>query len=197
MGTGGCRYGAGRPGWRRRCEFSLPLDVRRLHQRGHLRPGSQFGWHWTRDGEEIGSIGLSTHAQSVHLSYTRTARGEPETKSYNVPLVYTPCYFGGTRPWFICPWCDRRCAVLYGISGDGYFACRRCMRLGYASESEDRTSRLWRKQRKLEARLAGDYRRPKGMWQRTYQRICDRIEEIEEAKDLGFYVQALKFLRRL
>jgi len=52
--------------------------------------------------------------------------------------------------------------------------------------------RLWRKQRKLEAKInwiAGEMAdRPKGMRKRTFERILDRIYTIEEAKDAEFFV---------
>jgi hypothetical protein len=85
--------------------------------------------------------------------------------------------------WFGCPWCGRRCAIIYGVSGDGYFGCRRCLRLGYSSEAESPMDRLWRQQRKLEDRLGDNYRRPKWMRMRTYERIWAKIDEIEERKD--------------
>jgi hypothetical protein len=56
MGTGGSRYGAGRPGWRRKCEHYLRFDVRNLHRVTRLRPG-RLGWQWTRDGEQIAISG--------------------------------------------------------------------------------------------------------------------------------------------
>ena len=54
---------------------------------------------------------------------------------------------------FRCPRCGDRCVVVY--FGGGTFACRKCMRLGYASEAETMIGRLWRKQKKIERRLAG------------------------------------------
>src|SRR5262245_56821253 len=142
MGTGGSRYGAGRPGWRRKCEHSLALDVRRLHARGCLEPGSSWGWHWSRDGERGGDIGFTVYPSTVELSYARTREDENrQTFRYHVPLERTPCRFGGCRTWFRCPRCHRPCALIYGVSRDGYFACRLCLRLAYASECESRMDR--------------------------------------------------------
>ena len=70
------------------------------------------------------------------------------------------------------------------------------MRLGYASEAEDALSRLWRKQRKLEAKLTKEGSRPKGMRQKTYDRLCAKIDSVEQAKDGLFYLAALAFTRR-
>ncbi len=51
-------------------------------------------------------------------------------------LVWTPCNFGGFRPWFVCPGegCGRRVAILYG-PGQGQMLCRHCRNLNYASQS--------------------------------------------------------------
>ncbi len=47
--------------------------------------------------------------------------------------------------------------------------------------------RLWRKQRKIERRLIYDgsyYQKPKGMHWRTFKRLTDKVDEIEEQKDI-------------
>jgi len=71
------------------------------------------------------------------------------------------------------------------------------MCLGYSSEAEDTCSRLWRKQRKLEARLGENGERPQGMHQRTYERICAKLDAVEGAKDLDFLNGAASLMRRL
>jgi hypothetical protein len=184
MGRGGSRYGAGRPGWRRKCEHSLPLDIRALHRRGRLVPGTSFSWSWTRDGEPYGNISLASRENSVQLWYMWTPSGrEPQRMVYDVCIERTPCQYGGSRPWFRCPWCKRRCALLYGVSGDGYFGCRLCLRLAYASEAESPIDRCWRQQRKIEGKLTEEGDRPKRMHRRTFERLCQRWEAIEERKD--------------
>lgn len=193
MGSGGSRYGAGRPGWRRRCEHKLALDVRKLHRRGALVPGTSSAWGWSYDGERCADIGVVGGANHIRLAYVRAREGrEPEHFGYDIPLVHTGCHFGGRRPWFRCPWCDRRCALVYGLSRDGYFACRRCMRLGYASESEDRTGRLWRKLHKLERRLADGEYKPKRMRWKTFAEIRARMDAVDEALDCDFFERAVR-----
>jgi hypothetical protein len=197
MGTGGSRYGAGRPGWRRKCEHLVSLDVRQLHRKGLLNTGSSFSWHWSRGGEPSGSLSARIEPESLTLSYQWTpSGGDPLARSTKFRLSHTNCHFGGVRHWLRCKWCGRRCAIVYGLSGDGYFACRRCLRLGYASEAEDRLGRLWRKQRKLEARLGDNHQKPKWMRMRTYERIWTQINEVEEMKDQAFYLGAMAILRR-
>jgi hypothetical protein len=183
VGTGGARYGAGRPGWRRKCESMLRLDVRRLSRKGVLHPGSYVSLGWTRDGEQYANIGIYSSESSVRLSYSCTRDDEPRNMHYDVSITRTLCRLGGSRPWFLCPRCWRRCAVLYGLARDGRFGCRVCLRLAYASEAESPIDRCWRQQRKIEAKLTDDGERPRGMRRRTFERLCARWEAVEERKD--------------
>ena len=70
------------------------------------------------------------------LMYTVTDRdGNKTDYDDKVNLVTTPCYFGGVRYWFGCPWCGRRVAVLYLAPGDVNFRCRNCNNLSYHSRN--------------------------------------------------------------
>jgi hypothetical protein len=63
-----------------------------------------------------------------------------------VALTETPCHYGGSRKWFICPDCRRRCGVLYvGRS----IACRNCHGLTYASQYEAPRERMRRQLLKI------------------------------------------------
>ena len=177
MGRGGYRFGAGRPGWHVKAEHCRQLDVRRLHRDGWLRPGASCAWGWwTDEGEKLGSISLQAEGESLVLTYS--LNGEP--KIQRVDIERTACNFGGSRTWFACPRCARRCAVLYLRDG---FACRKCSRVAYASQSDDDMGRAWRKQRKVEVRLGENWRRPKGMHRTTYERLLNRIMQCEERRD--------------
>ena len=182
MSTGGSRYGAGRPGWRRKCGHLLALDVRVLARRGRLAPGMSYSWAWSRGGEPAGEVGIQTASDHVRLGYTWTPRGsDPQQIDCPVRLERTPCHFGGTRPWFRCPRCWALRAVIYGVAGDGKFGCRQCMRLGYASEAESRIDRMNRKLHKLQAKLGEDGEKPKWMRWRTFDRICEQLDAADQA----------------
>jgi len=189
MGTGGSRYGAGRPGWRRKAENCLRLDVRRLKACNVLTSGAWHGWQWTRDGEPAGSISIRTREGGLMLSYAwAPSGGERQPIEQSVALERTRCRFGGGRDWLICPDCHHRRIALYWFSRRGRFSCRVCMRLAYVSETLDRSGRLWHQQSKLERRLEEDREKPprRRMRERTYQRIMERIDAIEEARDVEF-----------
>jgi hypothetical protein len=204
-------FGSGRPSGsgRAKVEASRSIDVNRLHKMGCLRPGWSGGWQWTRDGERIASINLRAEADRLHLSYrVRIAGGEWEDVAETVPIVRVPCRFGGARPYFICPGvvngvaCGGRVAKLHGPRH--YFLCRHCYRLAYASQSEGAWDRALRRANKIRQRLGGDPgmaapfpQKPKGMWQRTYERLYEKAFEAETLADEAFSLRAQRLLARV
>jgi hypothetical protein len=186
MGTGGKRFGAGRHGSRGKCEDFLPLDIRQLKSHGRLRPGS-FRWQWLRDNEPLGEVSIAASPRSLVLSYRWTPHGaEPRQVTQQIALAWTPCRFGGRRASFLCPHCSRRCAVVNGVNDFGQFSCRRCMHLAYDCEAESVRDRLTRKLLKREAKLGEDGEKPKWMRWRTYKRLCERIDAVEDARLVAF-----------
>ncbi len=164
-------------------ESYLALDVRRLHRDGRLRPrqSATSSWRWVGSGKPAGSIahhaiGHGGRAKALVLVYEVTRRGNSESVKQGVWLDWTPCNYGGSRPWFLCPRCNRRVAVLYG---GARFYCRHCHGLAYTSTRESSSDRGIRKARKIHERLGGtgDLRffppKPKGMHWRTYWQLRD------------------------
>jgi hypothetical protein len=185
MAKGGQRWGAGRPGYRVKAEQIKRVDVRQLDKLGYLSRARTFSWSWSLGGESAGSIGIAVHSpNALSLQYTVTTHGEQHNINDKVHLKHAPCNLGGTRPWFSCPRCARPVAVLYMRAGR--FACRHCQRVAYSSQSEGVLQRTWLKQRKLEARLGDDWRRPKGMRYATYERLIDRLHDCEARRDMAF-----------
>lgn len=115
------------------------------------RQGYLVGWKsgtiiWTHRGSgHKSSVGVEGNLigeeKYIRFHYTQTSHdtGEKRDYDYKIPLTTTPCYFGGVRYWFICPWyangiyCGRRVGVLY--MGGKYFACRHCYDLTYNSRN--------------------------------------------------------------
>lgn len=131
------------------CRHLSIFDLKRenLLIPGRVRSGS---WVWSNrlTGERRSSIGyelnLKDGASFLRLHYTQTSgwTGEKTDVDYSVPIVKTPCNFGGHRFWFICPvsvngrYCGRRVGKLYLAPGSRYFACRHCQDLTYRSSQE-------------------------------------------------------------
>ena len=188
MGSGGSRFGAGRPGWKRKAGSSLAFDIRKVARRGLLVPGTAFTWQWTNgEGEEIGSIAVvvTGNPEALTLHYQWSINNDPPNRTEcSIAIDRTRCFYGGNRPWFLCPKCGRRCGVLYFRGrGAGLYQCRACAGIAYASQCQDSVGRSWIKQRKIEATLVDGWHKPKGMHWKTYKRLrgvaigCERLRD--------------------
>src|SRR5262249_27475947 len=79
------------------------IDVLRWHHLGYLQHHRSFSWVWHRDNEATASIGVVAERDLVTLIYRIQSYGEPwEDVRQNVRVEWTPCRFGGKRPWFRC-----------------------------------------------------------------------------------------------
>ena len=153
---------------RRTCEDMHRVDVRNVARDGILNTGNLATMTWIRGGTRTGSMGFRGCGGSVELVY----RVNGESVCESVGLYWTPCNYGGERPWFRCPKCSRRCAVLYG---GPRFWCRSCHALDYRSQRENgemaSARRIKRALKRLKMDTSGSLGtppRPKGMWHRTY-----------------------------
>jgi hypothetical protein len=92
------------------------LDVRELHRRGYLI--RRYVPRWPEFlGPGIERIRFDRYLIHIELLNQVTPQ--------HIQITWTPCNFGGDRPWMHCPHCDRRVARLFkGLSG--YF-CRDCV----------------------------------------------------------------------
>ena len=165
----------------------LALDIRRLQRDGVLQPGSLSTSSWSRNGAEAASLELRSEPDRVWLSYRlRCDEHSWHPVIYPVTVEWTPCQYGGSRPWFRCPahGCGRRVAILYA---GRIFACRHCYRLAYPSQREAPHARALRRTRAIRAKLGGAPNllrpfpaRPKGMHWRTYRRLQKKSHQAEK-----------------
>lgn len=112
------------------------LDIRRLDREGFLYQGSRYEWIWrNKDGGIKGAIAIGVLRGRLLLSYRQAG----SLVSEMVPITYSTGIGGGQRPWFQCPACLRRVAILY--KNDVRFRCRTCSALAYPSQypSQDRS----------------------------------------------------------
>lgn len=197
MRKGGSRAGAGRPGRHRRTDTMRSVDVRRLARERLLYGGSSFRWEWLcGDGNVQASVWMEVEDGVACFAY-RLRDGREVTE--RAKLIRTVCNYGGSREWFSCPRCGKRCAILY--LGERV-ACRICCRLKYASQSDDALEAVWRKKRKLAAQIGSngeDWRwkdKPRGMHQATFQKIRSELSLID--RKLEFLVRecAINFFGR-
>ena len=136
-------------------------------------------------------------AHAVELSYSLGPEGRKDDISYAVPLSWTPCNFGGSRPWMGCAGvvnrvsCGRRVAKLY--LKHRYFLCRHCPDLAYSSQQDAHRDAALRRCQRIREKLGGIANmtepfpdRPKGMHLRTYVRLLRECEKANEK-----YTQAM------
>lgn len=105
--------------------------------------------------------------------YRRTNRTDIRTTS-------TVCHYGGVRLWFLCK-CGRRVGVLYSQD----LACRHCVGLSYRTQLKQPIERKIYRANAIRERLgwcAGIANetgtRPKGMHQKTYQRLLAEYDTL-------------------
>jgi len=130
------------------------LSVFFLKKHGYLPQGQSWRYgsiKWSLgDWENNMSFNVKTSGDEyetketsyIQLLYTVTVRhtGEKTDMDYKIPLVTTPCNYGGKRYWFICElskngcYCGRRVGVIYSV--DKYFGCRHCAEIAYAKQME-------------------------------------------------------------
>src|SRR5204862_434395 len=80
-----------------------------LARDGLLAAGEHVVGRWWRDGNTVVSVELAVPAGAgppteLALTYRERARGGAwcgETEA--VGLAWTPCHYGGRRPWLVCP----------------------------------------------------------------------------------------------
>lgn len=109
----------------------LRLDVRALARAGALQPGVSATVRW--DGLVSVTTSVAPEAPDglvvAYGVWADTGAWMPVTE--RLQLSRTLSTFGGDRPWFLCPNCGSRRAVLYGVGG--WFRCRECHHLTYPS----------------------------------------------------------------
>ncbi len=102
------------------------LDVRSLKREGLIVPGQ----------EHVNVLVRFRRRRKEHDDDdVEVVRPGPEHVELvaRLRLTWTACNYGGAgRPWFVCPGCERRAAILYGTAPP--LLCRSCLGLVYASQ---------------------------------------------------------------
>ncbi len=176
----------------RRCRYNKQttvdevkhLDVRLLKRLGFLRPNYQGVINWTRGDRPAGEVGYTCFEDRLILNYRYSENGgDWESVQQVIWFNSTPCNYGGTRKWFLCPGCQKRVAILCG--GGKLFLCRSCYQLPYASQNSNEFDYLIEKKHELGRRIFEHYEygegwgKKKGMHWKKYQKLYDKYLELE------------------
>lgn len=179
--------GSGRTSWGGppKCEEYRQIDLAWLRRHGMLQQGRISTIQWSRGGRSTGNMGIVASPGAIQLVY-RIRGPDEEWRIINecIPLVETETAFGGRRQWFQCLTCGRRCRVLYCRR---LFRCRMCHGLSYASQFETPHFRVLSRAQKIRQRLGGSSDvsepfplKPKGMHWRTYERLRELHDDLQE-----------------
>lgn len=178
-GSGRYFYGSVGDNGKELADRQRSIDIHFMKKRNMLNPGYTWSLAWSRNGQPTGDIRGVTYKDRIVLLYRCRFDGGPwQDVKQPVLLTYTPCTYGGTRPWFLCPGvsCDRRAGKLY--CAGRLFLCRQCYDLAYRSQREGWSDRLLTRAQNLRERLGGSGsmfdlfpEKPKGMHWRTYARL--------------------------
>ena len=182
---------------RPKCEHFLRLDIRALARKGLLQSGKDADLLVASpDANRSAIVHLVAKDDGIDLLCESADSNKPLGTSCFVQVEHTSGRYGGVRPWFRCPRCGARRAVLLGFVNDGKFGCWGCMDVVYASQDDRKICRLWRKQAKLESKLVDGYRKPRGMHWSTFNEICKNLNAVCVRQDRLFCDGARKLLQR-
>lgn len=190
-------FGSGRQGYKPKAEDLRSIDANRLRKAGHLRDGHCGGWKWWHDDVTTGSISTRCDHGQLVLEFTVSGFAiDAERIVQPIVIDWQPCHFGGYRAYFVCPAisggraCNRRVGKLF--FGGRKFHCRHCLRVAYASQSEDALDRALRAADKHRAAIKADLGvgslapKPKGMHWATYARHIAAIDAADDLAERAF-----------
>jgi hypothetical protein len=124
-------------------------------------------------------------------------------RTEEVRVSWDPVHFGGVRPWFHCPRCERRSSRLF--LDDLSLVCRKCAGVLYASQLKrvSPEEKLRARARQIRVELGGMPSadapfptRPKGMHRRTYERLQEEAFRLEAAAERAAAVAFAASLKR-
>ena len=188
-------------------ESTRSIDVMRLRRAGFLVGWRRAGWQWSYSDGSSANIDIEDGRDGIVLRYKHRSYSQDwQSVVQRVPIRWTPCRFGGARPWFICDvaangvYCGRRVTKLYGAGR--LFACRHCHQLGYALQRGDAMDQAHHRLARLHRKLGADYDdpdmppppKPKWMRWKTYSRVATQILDGQERLETVFTLGAQRIL---
>lgn len=187
-------FGSGRSGGQPLADSSLRVDIGWMLRTDRAKEGSiiRGSLFWHRDGEQVASINYTAnmadpHDASLELRYANGSGDTREAITQRIRLCHTQPNYGGRHWWMICPFRGYRCLKLYMPGGGDRFASRHAWRLGYHSQRIAADDRAFYAMHRIQQRLGGRQGcdeglppRPKGMWHRTYNRLGERFDALDD-----------------
>jgi hypothetical protein len=184
-------FGSGRQFGDPLAEEALRIDIGWMVRKRLGVPGSfvSGSLSWTSRGEPSGNVSYSCDMRDpqhsvleLRFNVTRRSTGERVDHIQRIMLSYTVPHFGGKRWWMHCPRTGERVGKLYCPAGAETFASRKAFRIGYRSQRVTKRDAVFERLFRIQKRLGCDQgwgnwiSRPKGMHQKTYERLEAEFE---------------------
>lgn len=118
---------------------SLPsLSIAGLQRIGGFAdPGFAFDLEWFDSASRLGNLSCQTGSSAWDLLFVVN---EQAIWGQRIAVGYSTSTFGRRAHW-VCPWCLRRCNMLF--ERNGRFACRKCQCLHYRSQRQSKLTRTF------------------------------------------------------
>ena len=202
-------YGSGRTGGRPIAEHCRRVDLTWMLRRGMAIPGQHRSGviRWNIGDEPAGSISYdadmvdSDNARLI-LRYRQGDDDQAKSVEQVIWLEHTRPNYGGKRWWMRCPYAGNRCAILYLPPFGDRFASRKAWKASYKIQRVAKRDVPFEALFKLQRRLGchegwqEPISKPKGMWNRTYERYEQRYHELDELCSLEMLTM-FNFLNRI
>lgn len=168
------------------------IDIQLIQKQKCLKePCSSFIYPW---GDRV--ILCSFDGYSLNMLY------DLNKDSYDVKIRSTRTNYG-YRTWFICPGCGRRVTKVYYRWN--CFKCHICQRLNYRSsqQTHDRLEQVYQRIYKIQDKLKAehdplntyDIPKPKRMHYKTYERLLDKLAELDSQSEVAFISECERKLK--
>jgi hypothetical protein len=176
MPRGGSRNGAGRPAHRLKAEVCFALDVNYLARNDYLDEGNWNRLYWRQYGQTQLNALIISRGYCIDISI--------ESFKQTIVLTETPCHLGGVRRWLVCPTCFRPMGVLYLRSRR--FACRKCQRIAYQSQSGNAQDRMVWKYHTLHDKVCNWKLKRSARFNRMFAKYEEVAWQFDELIDQAF-----------
>jgi hypothetical protein len=133
------------------------LDLRKLNKLVTLDHLCGFTLEWNKNNEVTSSVDCIFDNNVLEIHYSIEDKNGKVSNIDYVPIVKTPCHFGGERKWLVCPGCHNNALVLYVVNR---FRCRKCHGLYHPSSNEGEFYRATRAMCNIQDKLNGKELRP-------------------------------------
>lgn len=127
----------------------------------------------------FGNINLIVKESVIHLE-----GGVEKLHLNTIKIDAMPCNYGGYRFFAFCPVCNRRIRTLYLCKT--VFACRHCLRMGYASQNQTLYERVLLKKDKVGQKINNnEWKKPKWMRKKTFTKLREQYQKLDAMIDLA------------